>query len=506
MELHPIIEKFVKKRGFEVKDLIKYNREDLPNPEFIPNIGKFKEVLESAKRWNSQIILFGDFDMDGITSSTIYYKTLQELGLNIDCMISTRQRDGYGLSKAAIDEIDRQGHSLIITTDCGITQDEEIQYAEDKGIEVFVLDHHNRSDNPSFNYIDLKVNQGFFPTKELSAGGLAYFISKYLIGYKADKFLDLAGFSTIADLVDLTNKTNRILATEGMRNVQNEGLKALIMIKGLDPNDLNESDIGYSIAPCINAVGRLKDNYLSFKMLTTEDRDERFKLAKRVNKINEIRKTKTEKVVKEVEENVDLSNNIIVHQANIEKGLTGLVAGKLMNKYGKPAVIINSEGKGSGRSLEPFNFQEELQNHLDIIDYAAGHSKAFGIGLEPKYVDELRIRLSEITENIEYQTIDYDIELKPTEVNDQLLKSMDRIRPFGIGFQEPKFAYPREGISNVKHLSGGKHVKFRWFDTEAIWFNSSEKEIYKNDRLVYTPGYNTYMGRTNIQLMIKGGL
>lgn len=461
-----------------------------------------KERLEISSGWGEKIIVFGDYDFDGTSSSAILYKTFKELGLNVDCMISTRSRDGYGLSKSAINEIKEGNYDLIITTDCGITQDKEIEYASKLGIDIFVCDHHNRYDEPKFDYIDLAVNQGDFPTSKLSAGGLAFFISKYLIGDKANDYIDLAGFSTIADLVDMTDITNRVLAKFGMKNIKNKGIKALMEVKKIDK--LDEGGVGFQIAPCINAVGRLGNNQLSFELFTSDDIKECYKLAEKAHKMNEKRKEMTEKATELVENEVNLSHNIIVHKCKINKGLTGLVAGRLLDKYGRPTIIINEEGKGSGRSLEPLDLQKELQNHLDVIEYASGHSKAFGIGLGDNDIEHLQNRLYEATEGIKYKTIDYEIELNPAVVDDYLLESLEDLKPFGMMFPEVKLIHLADNITDLKELSGGKHLKFKWHGVDCIWFNTNTTELMNSDRLVYTPSYNEFMGRKTIQLMIKG--
>lgn len=505
MELHPIVEKFINKRNID-KDLFKdLTKSKLPSPHLIPNIDKLEQVLEDIKTWGSKVVIVSDYDFDGTSSAAILYETFKELEINVEVIVTNRKRDGYGLSNKVIDIVDEREFDLIITTDCGITQDEEIEYARLLGIDVFVLDHHNRRVKADFNYIDLKVNQGFFETDKLSSGGLAYFISKYLIGDKADKYLDLAGFSTVADLVDLDDKVNRILALEGVRNIQNKGLLALIQIKGLDPDNIIETDIGFSLAPCINAVGRLGDNYKSFELFTTKDKNKRFKLAKEINDVNERRKNLTEKTVEIVEKNVDLDNNIIIYKDNINKGLTGLVAGKLQNKYNKPAIVMNTKGKGSGRSLEPLDLQKMLQNHLDIVEYANGHSKAFGIHVKKENYERFQQRMYNATKGMKYESVDYDIEVHPDNISSRVLDDLDKLRPFGMNIPQPKFIHDKEDIVGMKQLSGGKHLKFYWYGVDAIWFNTTLTEFKKYDRLIYTPGYNTFMGNTSIQLIIQGG-
>lgn len=500
INLHPIIKEIIEDRGLDVDELTDLNINNLPKPNLIPNIDKFKERINTAIEWNDKVCVYGDYDFDGASSSAILYKTLKQLGVNVISLISTRQRDGYGLSKKAVDKMNDNSVDLIITTDCGITADKEIEYAQSLGMGVFVLDHHNRYNEPDFDYIDLHVNQGMFPTNKLSCGGLAYFISKYLIGSKADKYLDLAGFSTIADLVDMTDKTNRILANQGMNNIQNEGIKALMEVKSVDKVD--SETIGFSLAPCINAGGRLTDNKISFELFTTEDKNKRYNLAEKLNKINEKRKKMTENIVENIENNAKLDENIIVYQGDVPKGITGLAAGKLSNKHNKPAIIVNKEGKGSGRSLPPLNLQSELQEHLDIIEYASGHDFAFGVGIGDNDISLLQNRLYKEFEDIEYDTIDYEKEVQTGVIDDYFMESLCKLKPFGQSFKRPKLKVKISDIENL-HLVGGKYPKFFINNTECISWTHSKEEIRQANELVVSPNYNEFMGNKSIQLTVK---
>ena len=506
MKVHPVVKEIMEGRNINISEITDLKLDNLPSPSLIPGIQDFKEFLDECKLWDSKVCIYNDYDMDGTSSGAILYKTLNELDINVVNLTSTRERDGYGLSKAAVDKMKDRGVESIITTDCGITADKEIEYANDLNMSVFVLDHHNREDKPDFKYIDLSVNQGKFRTDKLSAGGLAYFISKYLIGHRADKYLDLAGFSTVADLVSLKDKTNRTLAKYGMRNINNKGIKALMKVKDVDSVDTGT--VGFSIAPMINAGGRLANNKISFELFTTEDKNRRKELAKELNKINEKRKEMTKKTVKNVEKEVDLSENIIVYQGDISKGLTGLVAGRLMNEHGKPAIIVNQDGKGSGRSLAPLDLQQELQNHLDIIEYSAGHSKAFGIGIGNNDISLLQERLYKETESINYKTVSYEKELNPAIVDDYFMDSLERLNPFGMNFSKPKlmYNYTSDEIENVKVIGNdNSHLKFFINNIECIAFSmADDKDILEsNGKIIYSPEYNDFMGRKSIQLNIK---
>ncbi|MFW6281525.1 MAG: single-stranded-DNA-specific exonuclease RecJ [bacterium] len=511
-DLSKPIAEVLKTRGydnkFEIDMLLSDDLEDLQSPLDIPNIVKVKDRVEQAINDNEFICIFHDYDVDGITSATVLYNALKEKGGMIYPLVSTRERDGYSLSLDAVDIMINNGVQLLITVDCGITSHREIEYAEENGIDVIVIDHHNAVSPPVELYLDLKVSSGDYMFTELSACGIVWKFTQVLLNDYNYKVLDLVALSTVADLVPLVNE-NRIIVKNGIKKMEetdNLGLQSLLDRANLE--EITSGGIGYKIAPMINAMGRLSKNKKSFDLLTATDKKTSEKLAGDLFAKNQLRKQMQKDILKEVEEKVDTSQNIILYKGEIPKGLTGLVAGDLLQKYNKPAIVINEHtGKGSGRSLSPLNLQEYLQNHLDIIDYASGHSKAFGIGLPMRNFERFKKRLYSELSDIEYQYVDYDIDLNLSVVNKNLIKQIDRFQPFGIGFPSFKFKDIVNKATDVRLIgANNNHLKFKVDGVDCIAFSMSEKLDIVNSgnfEIIYSPDINKFRGKENIQAKIR---
>lgn len=503
MNAKEVFNEILEKRGLIRQELTEGSYEDLPSPSFIGNMGKLHTCLLDAKMWRSKVQIISDFDTDGVTSAAIMHQTLEEMGIEVETRISQRKY-GYGLQKEYIDDTDAD---IILTLDCGITQDEEIQYAEDKGIEVFVIDHHERKGIPDFNFIDLKVKQGFFETTELSAGGLSWFLSKHFIGDKANQFLDLAAFSTVGDLVGVLG-VNRLLVKEGLKKINNDpciGLKTLIESQQIE-EEITAQTIGWKLAPIINSVGRIGNNQLGFNLLTSDNMDDAYKYAKEMDKINTERKEMTKQAMKDIEDNLDNSANVIVEKSDIGKGIAGIVAGRLKEKHNKPVYIFNNDNSGSIRSVDPFDLSQYNQEYKDLFDTIGGHAYASGGKLKKGNYDKLKERLNSLTEGMEYNTEDYDLEIDPKIIDEQFMRKLDKFRPYSINFPLPKFKYITEKPIEEYRLFSDAHINFGMKGLNCIAFNSKEKlEILTNDRteLIFTADWNYFRGKKEIQLVIQ---
>jgi len=493
---------------FEIDMLLTDNLEELQSPLDIPNILKVKDRVEQAIIDNEFICIFHDYDVDGVSSATVLYNALKQKGGMIFPLVSTRERDGYSLSLDAVDIMINNGVQLLITVDCGITSHKEIEYAEDNGIDVIVIDHHNAVSPPIDLYIDLKVSSGEYMFTELSACGVVWKFTQVLLDDNNYQDLDLVALSTVADLVPLLNE-NRIIVKNGIKQMEKTdktGLSALLDNANL--KEISSGDIGYKVAPMINAMGRLGKNDTSFNLLTATDIEKSKELAGELFAKNQLRKHLQKDILKEVRENVDTTQNIILYKGDIPKGLTGLVAGDLLQEYHKPAIVINEHtGKGSGRSLSPLNLQEYLQNHLDIIDYASGHSKAFGIGLPVKKFSKFKKRLYSELKDIEYKWVNFDISLNPDLVNFDLIEQINRFKPFGIGFSSFKFKTNVKKATEIRLIGAdNSHLKFKVDGIDCIAFSMSEQlDMVENGNfeMIYSPSINKFRGKESVQLMVK---
>jgi len=505
MNMHPLIQKVFDNRGLDIEKLTNYDLSNLHNPNKIPSINNLKRELEEVKLWNGKVGVVSDFDVDGTTSAAIMSKVLEEMDIDYEVRVTTRQQEGYGYKKYSVDCLD--DCQLIITLDCGINADDTIDYAFKKGIKTFVIDHHQKDSRKQFNYIDLEAKEGRYPHSELSAGALTWKIAKYLIGDKAHNLIQLAALSTVADMMDMSNLENRTIVHYGIKKMNSNpltGIKSLMEVAGVDTIDAGK--IGYQIAPMINAMGRLGNNEVSYQLLTENDLDSAYPLAEKLNKINKKRKKITKNALKRVENNADLSKNCIIEKMDVEKGITGLVAGKLSNKYDVPVIIFNEEGKGSGRSVGDYDFRKEIQSNCINYEYVKGHSAAFGASLGDYGIEYFKEDVYNMTEGVEYDVADYDVELNPAAIDDYLMESLDDLKPFGIGFEKPKFCFNNEGITNIQTMGkDNEHIRFNWHkvNTVAFYMSDMKDKLEGKCDIIYTPGWNEWMGKKEKQLIVS---
>ena len=499
-DLSPVINKVIQKRDVSYNNLFD---NEIHEPELLPNIGKLKKKLEEIKLWDGKIMICGDKDVDGITSAAIISNMLEYLEIDYETRIVDRHVEGYGLQKETVDMF--PDADLILTLDNGITQDEAIEYAFEKGVDVFVIDHHLSNDTPTFDFIDLKVNQGYYPFKNLSAGGLCWKIAKYFMGDLADNLVGIAALSTVADLVGVLGE-NRAIIKKGLQKINNSpcvGVEALIDVIGID-EEITANTIGWNIAPVINAVGRLEHNQLCYALLMTDDSDLAYSLAEQAVSINEERRRLTKEGVKQVEDK-EFEGNVIVEQLNIPQGITGIIASNLMQRHKKPVFLFNEDYNGSFRSIDPLDLssiKNNIETHFKTI---GGHQYAGGGKLKEDCLNDLKSKLIKLSDGLKYKTNDYDMELNPYTVNEEFMNELDKIRPFGIDFKEPTFKWELDKVKNI-NIYSDKHLAFKWYGLDCIAFNMSDKKDLldkENIEIMYQPSWNYWRGRKNIQLIIK---
>ncbi len=430
---------------------------------------------------NEKICIYGDYDVDGTCATALLYMILKELDANVEFYIPRRLEEGYGLSTAAIDSVKEKGTQLMITVDCGITAIEETDYANKLGIDVIICDHHQpKEDIPNaWAVLDPLKPICNYPFKYLSGAGVAFKLAQGLcerIGKRGLplKYLDLVALAGAADIVPLIDE-NRILVNEGLNQVNRNprpGIEALIEMSRLQPGQLSSGQIVFTVAPRINAVGRLGDAERAVNLLIATNKKEALKLAEVLETENYERRkidVDTFEAAKEiVDSQIDLDEElaIVIHNGDWHPGVIGIVASRLVEKYYRPSVLlttIDGIAKGSARSINGFNIYEALEKCKDLLLHFGGHQAAAGLALEIDKVEEFKTRFNEvlkssITSEDLSEEISIDSIIKFSEITPKFLRILDQFAPFGPGNLRPVFLSESVHVANVPRIVGNNHL------------------------------------------------
>ena len=486
---------------------------------------------------NQKVCIYGDYDVDGTCSTALLYMFLKELGANVEFYIPKRLEEGYGLSTSAIDVVRSKGTDLMITVDCGITAIEETEYANSLGMDVIICDHHQpKEELPKAIAVLDPLKPGCnYPFKYLSGAGVAFKLAQGVcerIG-KRDlplKYLDLVALAGAADIVPLTDE-NRILVNEGLNQINSNprsAIKALIEKSGLYPGQLNSGQVVFTIAPRINAVGRLGDAERAVNLLITNSDKEAIELAEILESENfERRKIDVDtfdEACKQVEDRIDLENElaIVLHNDNWHPGVIGIVASRLVEKYYRPTVLLatmDGAAKGSARSISNFNIYEALQKCEDHLIHFGGHQAAAGLAMEVSKVEKFREKFNAIvkesvTEENLFPELAIDSKLKFSEITPKFLRILDQFAPFGPGNLRPVFLTENVEVSNTPRVVGNNHLLLCVKQKESkkifdcIGFNMGghfEKIIQNNSEIdiVFSIDKTIRDGRTFPQFKLK---
>lgn len=443
---------------------------------------------------NQKICIYGDYDVDGTCATALLYMFLKELDANVEFYIPRRLEEGYGLSTAAIDSVKEKGTELMIAVDCGITAIAETDYANQLGIDVIICDHHQPKDEipKAYAVLDPLKPGCTYPFKFLSGAGVAFKLAQGLcerIGKRGLplKYLDLVALAGAADIVSLIDE-NRVLVNEGINQVNTNprpGIEALIEMSRLQPGQLSSGQIVFTVAPRINAVGRLGDAERAVNLLIVNNKKDALKLAEVLETENYERRkidVDTFEAAKEiVETEIDLDEDlaIVLHNENWHPGVIGIVASRLVEKYYRPSVLlttIDGIAKGSARSINGFNIYEALQKCDDLLLHFGGHQAAAGLAMELDKVDEFRTRLNEvlkssITSDDLSEEILIDSKIRFSEITPKFLRILDQFAPFGPGNLRPVFLSEKVQIAGFPRIVGNNHLvaSFRQSGTDKVF-------------------------------------
>lgn len=506
-------------------------RKDFHNPYFMPDMEQAVDRILMAIDKKEKVIIYGDYDVDGITSITVIKKFLKERGLDVGYYIPNRLDEGYGLNKEAVEKIANEGYTLIITVDCGISGIEEIKYAYEKGMEVIVTDHHEPLEElpKCVAVIDCKRKDNKYPFKNLAGCGVVFKLTQ-AISQKLNldekeylKYLDIVCVGTISDIVPLVDE-NRVIAKLGLKLVEqtrNPGLKALLVASGY--KEVNSNTVSFGIAPRINACGRMGKEEEALKLFLTENIVEAGNITDKLNKYNrerqEIEKRIFEEALSKIEkQHLDQNNVIVVGSENWHHGVIGIVASKITELYFKPSILIcfeGNEGKGSGRSIPGFDLHEALCESSEYLEKYGGHEMAVGLSLKKENFQKFADKFEEIakkahTEEIE-SVINIDEEITLKDVNIETVESLKALEPFGEANKLPVFIYKNLKIDSIRALSEGKHLKLTLKDgntiINGIGFNMGKyaEEFRISDKIdvLGVLEINSFNGRDTIQINMR---
>ena len=514
----------------EVELFLNPTRDDFHAPFLMPDMEKAVDRILKAIENNEKVIIYGDYDADGITSITVLKKFLKERGLDVSEYIPNRLSEGYGLNKNAINKIHEQNYTLMITVDCGISANEEIKYATELGIEVIVTDHHEPGEEipRCVAVVDAKRKDNKYPFNQLAGVGVVFKLIQ-AISNKLNldakeylKYLDIVCVGTISDIVPLVDE-NRVIAKLGLKLIpmtKNIGLKTLV--KSIGYKNIDSTSVSFGIAPRINACGRMGAQEIALKLFLTDDEKEAEEITEILNNYN-VERQQTEKeifeqAVNEIERaNVD-EPCIVLGKEGWHHGVIGIVSSKVTELYFKPSILIcfeGEEGKGSGRSIPGFDLHEALMNCSTYIEKFGGHSMAVGINVKKENFEKFKKDFEEYAQNqgirdiIPIVKIDEETSLK--EINLQTVKDLSLLEPFGEANKVPIFLIRNLKIQSIRTLSEGKHLKLKLgqdsYIIDAIGFGIGEvaENYLIGDKvdIVGSLEVNSFNGMEQVQIVIK---
>ena len=546
--IDPVIARLIRNRDVvgeeKIREYLLGTVEEIPSPWLMKDMEKAVDILERKIQQQAKIRIIGDYDIDGVTSTYILLKGLTRIGANVDTYIPDRVADGYGIHEHLIDRAGEDGIDTIVTCDNGIAAAAEIQMAKDKGMTVIVTDHHEipyREENgerqvilpPADAILNPKQYDCPYPNKNLCGAVVAF---KYITALyerfgvpenELVEYYELAAIATVGDVMDLQGE-NRILVKEGLRRLKetkNPGLQELIRANALEDAKITAYHIGFVLGPCINASGRLDTAARSLQLLNAQTIEEAAKLAGDLTALNQSRKALTEKGKEEairLIETTDLKNDrvLVVYLPDCHESLAGIIAGRLREKYHKPAFVLTrgeTSAKGSGRSIESYSMYEELVKCADLMVQFGGHPMAAGLSIKEENIEAFRRQLNEnctLTEENLRPKIVIDVPMPVSYITKELVEQISLLEPFGKGNTKPVFAQKGLRVLDSSILGKNKNVvKVKLLDPqgvpmEGIYFGEAEEfagflKEHDTIAVTYYPEINRFRGKESLQIIIQ---
>lgn len=476
----------------------------------IAGIGKAIKRIFKAIENDELIVVFGDYDVDGICASAILYKALTSLGAKVLPYIPHREKEGYGLSRIGLEFAKDSGAKVLITVDNGIVAFEQARLVKEWGLDLIITDHHLPQD---------KLPEAFAIVHSIKMCGaaVAWCLVKDSIAYGlSQELLQFVAIATVCDMLPLVN-LGRAFVFEGLKilnRTNNPGLLALINESGTNPGEIGSYEIGHILGPRLNAIGRLDHAIDALRLVCTKDLLKAKKLAKLLCDANTTRQQMTTLAIGQAKALVTLESKIhVLSSKEWSVGIIGLIAGRLADEYYRPAIAISVgeiTAKGSARSANGLNIVEVISSCKDILIDVGGHPGAAGFSLESKHIESFKRRIEEWVKDLpqtEEKVLEIEAEVSIKQLSKKLIKQLEELEPFGFGNPRPTFAINRVQISDIRTVGNDKHLKFKIDNIDCIAFGMGEQSnLLQNNQLVdlaFILELNSYNGFEKIQLKVK---
>ncbi|MEE1066172.1 MAG: single-stranded-DNA-specific exonuclease RecJ [Acutalibacteraceae bacterium] len=495
-------------------------------PDMYKAVKRIKTALDNFER----IAVYGDYDADGVTATALLYSYLEMQGADVVFAVPNRHTEGYGLNYSAIDNISRMGAKLIITVDNGISAVEEAEYIRQLEMDLIVTDHHLPSDviPDAVAVVDPHREDCILDFKDYAGVGVAYKLICALEGEEnevTESFLDLVTIGTVADVMPLKGENRSIVrrGTQLINDSDRVGIQALTEAAGLEGKTIKSGTVAFGIAPRINAAGRIGTADRAIRLLLSDDYDEATALATEINEDNVSRQQTEQEILNQAVEIIDANPSwkydrvLVVSGENWHDGVIGIVASRLVEKYGKPTIVItesdDNTAKGSGRSVEGFSLYDALCACEDVLDHYGGHTLAAGLGLDIEKIPDLRRAINSYADGVEafYPVQNIDFKINPSCVNAELLDVIDSLEPFGAGNPQPIFGLYNMTLTDITPIGSGKHLRltFRRGETtlSAVLFRMTQLDFpYIAGDVVdvaatFEP--NEYLGQIRLNILVR---
>ncbi|MBI5454629.1 MAG: single-stranded-DNA-specific exonuclease RecJ [Deltaproteobacteria bacterium] len=541
LDILPLTAQLLINRGLVEPDkassFLRPELKDLHDPFLMKDMGKAVERILKAVEGREKIAIYGDYDVDGTTSTALLYLFLREIGAEVECYIPCRKTEGYGLNSAALGKLKEGGASLVITVDCGVSNHEELAFARSIGLDCIVSDHHELEKGApegALAVLNPKQKGCEFPFKLLAGVGVAFNLAIALRARLREtggfarkeepnlkRYLDLVAVGTIADLVPLMDE-NRILVSYGLKELSGGarlGLKALVEASAIKPGRLDADSVAFQLAPRINAAGRLGSAMTALRLLVTDDAKEAASLAGELNRENSLRQRIEEETLLEALELMKdgPGMGIVLAKENWNPGVIGIVASRLADRFGKPTVMIALEGevgKGSARGVKAFDMLEGLKSCSGLLQKYGGHKAAAGLTIARENIDRFREEfqgyISErLNEDDLTPEIVLDAVIKLDELDPRFISEIERLAPFGASNREPLLAVTDAEI-HATEIVGNRHLRLKVSQKglsalSAIGFGLAPLHPIKGAGfgIAFSPYMDEWQGMRNLKLRVK---
>jgi len=558
-----VVAKILVNRGFhneiEIKKFMRASIEDLYDPFLMKDMEKATEIIKLAIENKKKIVVYGDYDADGVTSTVIMYKALKKCGARAEYYVPDRENEGYGINSDRIRKLWGEDFSVILTCDNGIAATEQVKLAKELGMTVIITDHHELSFEedssgartfkipPADAVINPKQVECNYPFKQLCGAGIAFKFAQALYikhGINEEavvEFIEIAGIGTICDVVDLIDE-NRIIAKNALgmlTNTKNIGLKCLKDILSISDKEIKSYHVGFQIGPCINATGRLESAAISVELLICEEQSKAVELAKTLYDLNKKRQDMTTENVEQVIELIQNSTFkkdkvLVIYKDTIHESIAGIVAGRVRETFNVPTIILTNgkdNPKGSARSIDEYNLFEELIKCEELLLKFGGHPMAAGLSIKEENIEKLRQKLNficKLTDEDIMPKVRIDEKMALNKINYKVIEELELLEPYGKGNPSPLLAEKNIPVLKIDILGKNANtIKIKCLmpgtnkTIDGIFFNRVDefmemlKECYGEDYmsyfesprgmkldLIFSPQVNEYNGYKSIQLKI----